>query len=59
MVCGVGPDDLSAVLDQAMHQAAGLLSPSNVRSYVSRLPQDVDPVAIERSSPRPVGLCSR
>jgi proteasome-associated ATPase len=45
--CGIGLDDLSAALDQALHQAASLLSPSNVRSYVHRLPQDVDPVAIE------------
>jgi proteasome-associated ATPase len=46
-VSGIGPDDLAAALDQALQQAAGLLSPSNVRSYVHRLPQDVDPVAIE------------
>ena len=27
--------------------ATGLLTPVNVRSYVTRLPQDVDPVAVE------------
>ena len=26
---------------------AGLLTPANVRGYVPRLPQDIDPVAIE------------
>jgi proteasome-associated ATPase len=45
--CGIGPDDLSAALEEALHQAAGLLTASNVRSYVHTLPQDVDPVAIE------------
>jgi proteasome-associated ATPase len=49
---GAGPDgldlhDLAAALDQALRHAAGLLSPANVRSYVPRLPQDVDPVAVE------------
>jgi ATP-dependent 26S proteasome regulatory subunit len=44
---GIVLDDLSAALDQALLQAAGLLSVSNVRSYVPRLPQDVDPVAVE------------
>ena len=36
-----------AVLDRELRSAATLLSPANVRGYVPRLPQDVDPVAVE------------
>jgi proteasome-associated ATPase len=44
---GIGRDDLAVALDQALRHATNLLSPWNVRSYVPRLPQDVDPVAVE------------
>jgi proteasome-associated ATPase len=44
---GVGEDDLVAALDREMRSSAGLLSPGNVRGYVTRLPQDRDPVGVE------------
>jgi proteasome-associated ATPase len=44
---GITEADLAAALDQELRGAAGLLTPVNVRSYVTRLPQDVDPVAVE------------
>ncbi|HKI32437.1 MAG TPA: AAA family ATPase [Gemmataceae bacterium] len=44
---GVSEDDLIAALDRELRGAAALLSPGNVRGYVPRLPQDVDPVAVE------------
>ncbi|HJT78709.1 MAG TPA: AAA family ATPase [Gemmataceae bacterium] len=44
---GVTETDLTAALDQELRGAAALLTPFNVRSYVTRLPQDVDPVAVE------------
>jgi hypothetical protein len=44
---GVTEDDLVAALDRELRSAAALLSPANVRGYVPRLPQDVDPVAVE------------
>jgi proteasome-associated ATPase len=44
---GVKEDDLVAALDRELRSAASLLSPANVRGYVPRLPQDVDPVAVE------------
>jgi proteasome-associated ATPase len=44
---GVTETDLAAALDQELRGSAGLLTPFNVRSYVARLPQDVDPVAVE------------
>lgn len=44
---GVTVDDLAAALDQELGGQARLLTPASVRSYVSRLPQDVDPVAVE------------
>ena len=46
-VGGVTEDDLVAALDRELRGAASLLSPANVRGYVPRLPQDVDPVAVE------------
>ncbi len=46
-VGGVTEDDLIASLDRELRGAAGLLSPANVRGYVPRLPQDVDPVSVE------------
>jgi proteasome-associated ATPase len=46
-VGGVTEDDLVASLDRELRGAAGLLSPANVRGYVPRLPQDVDPVSVE------------
>src|SRR5262249_49565898 len=45
---GVTEMDLVAALDQELRGAATLLTPFNVRSYVPRLPQDVDPVAVEQ-----------
>ncbi len=44
---GIDEADLSAALEQELRGAAGLLTPFNVRSYVPRLPQDVDVVAVE------------
>jgi proteasome-associated ATPase len=44
---GVTEDDLAAALDRELSGAARLLSPGNVRGYVPRLPQDMDPVAVE------------
>jgi hypothetical protein len=44
---GISEADLTAALDQELRGAAGLLTPFNVRSYVPRLPQDVDVVAVE------------
>jgi proteasome-associated ATPase len=44
---GVTEADLAAALDNEVRGLAGLLTPANVRSYVGRLPQDVDPVAVE------------
>ncbi len=44
---GVSEDDLAASLERELRTAAAILSPGNVRGYVPRLPQDVDPVAVE------------
>jgi proteasome-associated ATPase len=44
---GITEADLAAALDAELRGAARLLTPINVRSYVTRLPQDVDPVAVE------------
>jgi proteasome-associated ATPase len=46
-VGGVTEDDLTQALDRELRGVTGLLSPANVRGYVTRLPQDVDPVAVE------------
>ncbi len=46
---GVTLDDLAASLDEELRSAASSLSPGNVRGHVTRLPQDVDPVAVEQS----------
>jgi proteasome-associated ATPase len=44
---GISEMDLAAALDRELRGAATLLTPPSVRSYVPRLPQDVDPVAVE------------
>jgi proteasome-associated ATPase len=44
---GVSEEDLASALDREMRGAAGLLTPGNVRGYVTRLPQDRDPVGVE------------
>jgi proteasome-associated ATPase len=44
---GVTEGDLVMALDRELRSAASLLSPANVRSYVPRLPQEVDPVSVE------------
>lgn len=44
---GITPDDLAAALDQELNGQARLLTPASVRSYIARLPQDVDAVAVE------------
>jgi proteasome-associated ATPase len=44
---GVTEDDLAQALDRELRGAAALLTPANVRGYVTRLPGDVDPVAVE------------
>jgi proteasome-associated ATPase len=44
---GITDADLGGALDRELRGAAALLSPVNVRGYVARLPQDVDPVGVE------------
>jgi proteasome-associated ATPase len=44
---GVSEADLTAALDREMRGATRLLSPANVRGYLTRLPQDRDVVAVE------------
>jgi proteasome-associated ATPase len=44
---GVTEADLTAALDRELRGQAGVLAPGNVRTYVPRLPQDVEPVAVE------------
>jgi proteasome-associated ATPase len=44
---GVGEDDLVAALEGEMRGAVGLLTPGNVRGYVTRLPSDREPVGVE------------
>jgi proteasome-associated ATPase len=44
---GLTEDDLAQALDRELRGAAVLLTPGNVRGYVSRLPGDVDPVAVD------------
>jgi proteasome-associated ATPase len=46
---GVTEDDLALALDRELRGVAGLLTPGNVRGYVTRLPADVDPVAVDRT----------
>jgi proteasome-associated ATPase len=51
---GITEDDLAEALDRELRGQALLLTAGNVRSYVSRLPQDVDPVAVEPLARGPV-----
>jgi proteasome-associated ATPase len=44
---GLTEDDLAQALDRELRGSAVLLTPANVRGYVSRLPGDVDPVAVD------------
>jgi proteasome-associated ATPase len=44
---GVTEADLMQSLERAMRGLAMTLTPANVRSYTTRLPQDVDPVGLE------------
>lgn len=44
---GVTEEDLAAALERQMHGLARVLTASNVRSYTTRLPQEVDPVGVE------------
>jgi proteasome-associated ATPase len=44
---GVSEQDLSRALDRELLGIARLLTPGNVRGYVHRLPQDIDPVAVD------------
>jgi proteasome-associated ATPase len=44
---GITEDDLAQSLDRELRGVAGLLTPANVRGYVTRLPGDVDPVAVD------------
>ncbi len=44
---GITEDDLAQSLDRELRGVAALLTPANVRGYVTRLPGDVDPVAVE------------
>lgn len=46
-VSGITEEDLTQALDQELRGAARLLTQANVRGYVARLPQDIDPVAVE------------
>jgi proteasome-associated ATPase len=50
---GLSEDDLAQALDRELRGAAMLLTPANVRGYVSRLPGDVDPVAVDVSQRGP------
>jgi proteasome-associated ATPase len=50
---GITEDDLAVALDRELRGAAGLLTPANVRGYVTRLPADVDPVAVDRPQQGP------
>jgi proteasome-associated ATPase len=44
---GISEDDLTAALDRELRGVSRLLSPANVRGYITCLPQDIDPVAVE------------
>lgn len=44
---GLTEADLTSAVDRELLGLATLLTPANVRTYVGRLPQDVDPVAVE------------
>lgn len=44
---GIALDDLAQALDQELRSRLALLTPASVRSHIARLPQDVDPVAVE------------
>jgi proteasome-associated ATPase len=44
---GVTEEDLAQSLDRELRGVAALLTPANVRGYVTRLPGDVDPVGVE------------
>ena len=44
---GVTEVDLMQSLERAMRGLAQTLTPANIRSYTTRLPQDVDPVGVE------------
>lgn len=44
---GVTEAGLAAALDRELQTTAAILTPGNVRHYIARLPQDVDPVAVE------------
>jgi proteasome-associated ATPase len=48
---GVSEADLATALDREMRGVARLLSPANVRGYLTRLPQDRDAVAVEQLLP--------
>jgi proteasome-associated ATPase len=50
---GITEADLLAGLDRELRGAAALLAAHNVRGYVARLPQDVEPVAVELLSRTP------
>jgi proteasome-associated ATPase len=50
---GVSEDDLAHALDRELRGVAGLLTPANVRGYITRLPADVDPVAVDRTQQGP------
>ncbi len=53
-VGGVRSTDVLEAVDDAIHTAAGALSPSNCRSHLDDLPQDLDVVKVE-----PVVRCAR
>ena len=44
---GVTEADLGTALERELCGIARMLTPANVRSYTSRMPQEVDPVAVE------------
>jgi hypothetical protein len=44
---GVSEGDLKASLEREMRGIANLLTPANVRGYVTRLPAERDPVGVE------------
>jgi proteasome-associated ATPase len=52
---GVTEGDLTTALEQELRSMTGMLTPANIRGYIPRLPQDIDPVGVE-VLPRGPGL---
>ncbi|MBL8829231.1 MAG: AAA family ATPase [Planctomycetaceae bacterium] len=48
---GIAFEDLELALEQQLRSVCSVLTPGNIKSYVSHLPQDGHPVAVEVSHP--------